>query len=126
MIRQFQTAEEREADGRARGWSGILEADINRAEAKIAARAKSDTTLESRVENEFGEEVTTKEEGRDLWKKAMTLRFLQGKDEDVDYNMIDNCEDYDDHKTREREREEEYFDAETPSSVSGDTGIQDY
>jgi len=40
-IRRFQTAAEREADGKAKGYSGILEADLYRSEAKLAALAQS-------------------------------------------------------------------------------------
>lgn len=36
-IRRFQTAAEREADGKSKGYSGVLEADLYRSEAKIAA-----------------------------------------------------------------------------------------
>lgn len=36
-IRRFQTAAEREADGKAKGYSGVLEADLYRSEAKLAA-----------------------------------------------------------------------------------------
>ncbi|TIA06516.1 hypothetical protein D6C83_08701, partial [Aureobasidium pullulans] len=37
MIRRFQSAAEREADGREKGYSGMLEADLMRSEAKIDA-----------------------------------------------------------------------------------------
>ncbi|KAE9365314.1 hypothetical protein N431DRAFT_430820 [Stipitochalara longipes BDJ] len=40
-IRRFQTAAEREADGKAKGYSGVLEADLYRSEAKLAALAQS-------------------------------------------------------------------------------------
>jgi hypothetical protein len=39
-IRRFQSAAEREADGKAKGYSGILEADLYRSEAKLAALAQ--------------------------------------------------------------------------------------
>jgi len=39
-IRRFQSAAEREADGKARGYSGVLEADLYRSEAKLAALKK--------------------------------------------------------------------------------------
>ncbi|KAI7081350.1 hypothetical protein KC356_g9170 [Hortaea werneckii] len=37
LIRQFQTAEEREQEGRQRGYTGKLEADLIRSEAKLEA-----------------------------------------------------------------------------------------
>jgi len=85
-------------------------------------------------ENDRGEEVTTKEEGEELWKKAMTLRFLEGGDKEVDYGGIDTNEDYDDWVVREREAQEEWFDAETPAvaeelvggELRGETGVLDY
>lgn len=40
-IRRFQTASEREADGKARGYSRVLEADLYRSEAKLAALQKA-------------------------------------------------------------------------------------
>ncbi|RDL41571.1 uncharacterized protein BP5553_01550 [Venustampulla echinocandica] len=40
-VRRFQTPTEREADGRAKGYSGVLEADLYRSEAKLAAVHKS-------------------------------------------------------------------------------------
>ncbi|KAI5791834.1 coiled-coil domain-containing protein-domain-containing protein, partial [Geopyxis carbonaria] len=128
LIRQFLTPAEREAQGRERGWSGVLEADLTRAEAKVAAIADSEADTEARAENGRGEQVETKEEGEELWRKVMTLRFIEGKDIDVDYAEIDGNEEWDDIETEKREEEEKYFDAETPSSVTGaeDTGIQDY
>ena len=128
LIRQFLTPDEREAQGRERGWSGVLEADLTRAEAKVAAVADADADTEARAENERGEQVGSKEEGEEMWRKAMTLRFLGGGDEEADYERIDNDEEYDDYTTVTREEEEKYFDAETPSSSTenGDTGVLDY
>lgn len=126
LIRQFLSPAEREAQGRERGWSGVLEADLTRAEAKVAAIADSDADTEARAENARGEQVDNKEEGEELWQKAMTLRFIEGGDEDVDYGAIDENEAYDDYETVTREEEEKYFDAETPSSTNGDTGVLDY
>jgi len=40
-IRRYQTAAEREADGKAKGYSGVLESDLYRSEAKLAALAQS-------------------------------------------------------------------------------------
>ena len=122
------TPPEREAQGRARGWSGVLEADLTRAEAKVAALADSDTSMpvEARAETASGEVVSTREEGEQLWRETMTLRFLEGSDPDVDYMTIDESEEWDDQETERREAEEMWFDAETPSAVTSDTGVLDY
>lgn len=82
-------------------------------------------------EDEDEDKVENKEEGIERWEDAMTRRFLAGGDDDVDYNTIDDNEDYDDAKEIEREVHEAYFDAETPSapaegSSCTDTGIQDF
>jgi hypothetical protein len=127
LIRQYQTPAEREEQGRLRGWSGVLEADLTRAEAKVAALAESENIpIEIRAETARGEAVATKEEGEELWRETMTLRFLEGRDGDADYKAIDESENWDDWVTRRRDEEEQYFDAETPSMVTSDTGILDY
>jgi len=128
LIRQYMTPAERESQGRARGWSGVLEADLTRAEAKVAALADSDTgvPVEARAETASGEAVSTREEGEQLWRETMTLRFLEGKDPDVDYATIDESDEWDDQETERREAEEMWFDAETPSAATSDTGVLDY
>lgn len=130
LIRQYQTPAEREAEGRRKGWSGILHADLERSEAKVdALRENPSSTLETRAENNWGETVTSKEEAEQVWCETMTLRFMEGRDDDVDYNAIDNNEEYDDHKQIEMDAQDAYFDAESPvveGVTSGDTGIQDF
>src|SRR6201994_2017952 len=43
LVRRFQTPAEREAEGRKKGYSGVLEADLYRSEAKVAALARPDS-----------------------------------------------------------------------------------
>lgn len=144
LIRQYQSAAEREAQGRARGWSGVLEADLTRAEAKVAALAADGSSasgcggdsgggggggrvpVEWRAETSSGEAVATRAEGEALWRETMTLRFLRGADADADYAAIDASDDWDHCGTRRREAQERWFDDEAPSAVSGDTGVLDY
>ncbi|KAG0128992.1 coiled-coil domain-containing protein-domain-containing protein [Tuber indicum] len=130
LIRHYQTPSEREAEGRSKGWSGILEADITRSEAKVEAlRENPQETLESRAETNQGQTVSSKEEAEQVWRETMTLRFLEGRDEEADYATIDGNEEYDDYKQIERDAQDAYFDAESPSvegSTFGDTGIQDF
>ncbi|KAF8429187.1 coiled-coil domain-containing protein-domain-containing protein, partial [Tirmania nivea] len=131
-IRSFQTASEREAEGKAKGWSGILHADLERAEARMEALKKATEDRRNGKEDEDeGDKVSSKEEGIGRWEDAMTRRFLEGGDQDVDYKTIDDNEEYDDVKQIERDVQEAYFDAETPSaseegSSCTDTGIQDF
>ncbi|KAF8460305.1 coiled-coil domain-containing protein-domain-containing protein, partial [Kalaharituber pfeilii] len=126
-IRKFQTSAEREAEGKAKGWSGILHADLERAEARMEALRKASEDPSSAFDYEE-DTIQTKEEGRERWEEAMTRRFLAGEDEDVDYSTIDDNEAYDDTKQLERDVEDAYFDAESPSveGPSTDTGIQDF
>lgn len=130
LIRHYQTPSEREAEGRSKGWSGILEADITRSEAKVEAlRENPQETLESRAETNQGQTVSSKEEAEQVWRETMILRFLEGRDEEADYATIDGNEEYDDYRQIERDAQDVYFDAESPSvegSTIGDTGIQDF
>ncbi|PBP23499.1 hypothetical protein BUE80_DR005620 [Diplocarpon rosae] len=139
-IRRFQTAAEREADGRAKGYSGVLEADLYRTEAKILAlqpsfsspsQPKAQSVLpkpasdfnripfvsyqrgrDGEVLPEEDDEVPqTREEGWGRWVFGMTVRFLRGDDEDFEYEMVDASEE---DEVERREREEEWFEAESP------------
>lgn len=146
LVRRFQTPAEREAEGRAKGYSGILEADILRSEAKIAALADPDpNALFSYKRGASGEIVAEekdevaegKQEGMARWKKEMELRFLRGHDKDFDYKAVDESEEWDDKRTEEREKEEEWFGEEEARwasddegrerrEITGETGIQDF
>ncbi|KAH6705218.1 coiled-coil domain-containing protein-domain-containing protein [Leptodontidium sp. MPI-SDFR-AT-0119] len=143
-IRRFQSASEREADGRAKGYSGVLEADMYRTEAKIAAlhpESPSHSPSSSRTKppnedtagfvpfvsylrgshgevlpEEDDEVPKTKEEGLERWKFGMTVRFLKGDDEDFDYAAVDGSDELDD--VERREREESWFEGEEPEWVA--------
>ncbi|KAL5357578.1 coiled-coil domain-containing protein-domain-containing protein [Aspergillus floccosus] len=144
LIRRFQTPAEREAEGRAKGFSGVLQADINRSEAKLDALAHPDPhSMFSYTRGPNGEILaedrdeipTSKEEGEKQWRWEMTLRFLRGEDTDFDYATVDENDEYDDWN----EEQEKYFDDEEPewvvegtdngdvtSRLQGETGIQDF
>ena len=150
LIRRFQTASEREVEGRKKGYSGVLEADLWRSEAKIEALARPDPNAEfdyrrgpsgEILAEEKDEVPASKEEGRKRWEWEMTMRFLKGGDEDFDYRSVDESEEYDDKGEEERAAEERYFDDEEPGWVDrdggtkaeqhgrelqGETGIQDF
>ncbi|KAF2482752.1 coiled-coil domain-containing protein-domain-containing protein, partial [Neohortaea acidophila] len=82
LIRRFQTAAERESEGRLRGYSGILEANLVRSEAKLEALDHPDPNnpLIYRWSK---------------WEEIMGLRFLRGDDADFDYATVDENDEYD-------------------------------
>lgn len=96
-----------------------------------ALKKATEDRRNGKEEEDEDDKVGSKEEGIERWEDAMTRRFLEGGDEDVDYKTIDENEEYDDVKQIERDVQEAYFDAETPSipdegSSCTDTGIQDF
>jgi len=149
LIRRFRTSAEREAEGRRQGYSGVLEADLWRSEAKLHALANPDHAASTRyrrddqgeiIAEEKDEVPPSKEEGEQKWSKEMELRFLRGDDIDFDYQTVDENEEYDDRAAQEREEQEKYFEAEEPRwrtfcteedsgfdrQLVGQTGIQDF
>ena len=147
-MRHFQTTAEREEEGRRKGYSGVLEADLWRSEAKIDALANPENTsimtykrgADGEILAEEKDEVpANKEEGMQRWRKEMELRFLRGQDGDFDYTSVDESEKYDDRGAEEREEEEKWFADEEPewmvgeendhsvaTQLKGETGVQDY
>ena len=139
MIRRFQSPSEREADGRKKGYSGVLETDLLRADAKaqaIAASRNNARDLEDRTLNISDCEVDNvenldKAQALDVFKKILRSRFMEGNDEDFDYSLIDHNPLYDD-KSMIKDQEDQWFDDEDPTASSqnpnlrGQTGIQDF
>lgn len=149
LIRRFQTTAERESEGRKKGYSGVLEADIYRGEAKLQAlRDPNRGSEESGVavvyrrgpngeilEEEKDDVPKTKEEGEMRWKEEIGRRFVEGLDEGFDYKTVDGDTGLDDHKEEERSVEEKYFEEQSPEWVDaseeerelkGETGVQDF
>ncbi|KAJ5280140.1 hypothetical protein N7478_005512 [Penicillium angulare] len=144
LIRRFQTTQEREAQGREKGFSGVLQADLLRSEAKMDALAHPDpSAMMSYTRGPNGEILAedrddipaSKEEGEKQWQWEMGLRFMRGDDPDFDYATVDTNEDYDDLS----EQQDEYFEDEEPewevdglrgedarAQLQGETGIQDF
>lgn len=115
LVRRFQSAAEREAEGRRKGFSGVLEADILRSEAKIDALSHTEPNVAITYERgpdgqivaeDKGDAPQSKEEGIEMWRKQMEWRFLKGDDADFDYFSVDNDEAYDDRAAEERDEEE--------------------
>ncbi|MCJ1378858.1 hypothetical protein MMC17_001957 [Xylographa soralifera] len=148
LVRRFQTPAEREEEGRKKGYSGVLEADLWRSEAKIEALTNTKDAgvmtykrgADGEILAEERDEVPkTKEEGMQRWRKAMELRFLGGRDEDFEYSTVDEGEEFDDRGVEEREEEEKWFEEEEPQwigdaqddrtqelQIEGETGVQDF
>lgn len=143
LIRRFQSPAERDVESKRKGFSGILEADILRGEAKTEAlrHPDPDSLFTYRrgpdgeiLAEERGEVPVDKSDGRHRWRLAMETRFVRGADIDFDYEEVDNSEVYDDHTVEELEEVEKYFNAEEPefvkrtnsSELQGETGIQDF
>ena len=143
LIRRFQTAREREAEGQRKGFSGQMSTDLWRAEAKKDALKHTDPNslfTYSRgpqgqiVEEDKDEVPMTKEEGKAWWVDEMTQRFLSGADDDFEYKTVDENDKYDDEK--ERDIQDAYFDSMESDFdsdgegrekvLTGETGIQDY
>ncbi|CAL8583632.1 hypothetical protein XPA_009252 [Xanthoria parietina] len=143
LIRRFQTAAEREADGKKKGYSGVLEADLWRSEAKIDALSQNGKHGQELsygrnangeiVAEEKDEVPASKEDGEKRWRKQVELRFLMGDDADFDYRTVDENDQFDapeearDIQDQWFEEEEENFSAGALSSgLEGQTGIQDF
>jgi hypothetical protein len=142
LIRRFQTPAEREAEGREKGYSGTLEADLWRSEAKLQALTNSPNKRDEagKIVAETEDEVpASKEEGMERWRLEMEMRFLKGEDAEFEYVAVDASEEFDDRGTEEREEEEKWFEEEEPrwvagseeeasteKSLRGQTGVQDF
>lgn len=143
-IRRFQSAAEREAEGRAKGFSGTMETDLWRAEAKKdALHQPNPNSLFTYargpqgeiLEEDKDEKPMTKEEGKAWWDDEMTQRFLRGDDDDFNYKTVDESDKYNDPE-EERDIQDAYFesmesdfdsDGEGKEKIlTGETGIQDY
>ena len=150
LIRRFQSAAEREAEGRARGAAGALEASLVRSEAKVEALAKQQeasddtTTVQNEnplvyergvdgaivgLEEDVSERVGGKAEGLKRWEDVMRRRFLRGEDGDFEYRVVDGGEEFDDLEEEGRGVQEVWFEGEGEEFVRtpmGETGVQDF
>jgi hypothetical protein len=117
---------------------------LERAEAKMEALAHPDphaTFTYTRGPNgeilaeDLDEIPATKEEGAERWRREMEMRFVRGADDEFDYSVVDQNEEYDDWN----EEQERYFEDEEPewmvepdqeghinSKLQGETGVQDF
>jgi hypothetical protein len=120
-------------DNRNKGYSGALEADLIRSEARLEAAQNHDLednmvyrqTSDGEIRAGTREESSaTKEESFVLWQREMEARFVRGDDSEFDYKTVDENEGYDDHALERQEAEDKYFDEEDPEYVIGDDGAR--
>jgi Coiled-coil domain containing protein (DUF2052) len=141
LVRRFQTAAEREEEGKRKGFSGVLHTDILRSEARLEALSRPDPhSLFSYSRGPNGEILEedqddvpqNKDEGWSRWKYEMEMRFLRGDDDDFEYETVDDNQAYDDREEEDRQELEKYLDDEEPNWVTdgktpqGETGVQDF
>ncbi|KAK4896221.1 hypothetical protein LTR27_005742 [Elasticomyces elasticus] len=141
-VRRFQSATEREKEGRERGYASNLEADLMRSEAKLAAlkhpdpndaiayQRASDGSITG-VEADGDERAASREEGRLRWDDAMRQRFLRGEDDGFEYATVDENDMYDDRSEEDQRQLEDYLAKQDEEFVgegkpSGETGVQDF
>ncbi|KAH6607099.1 hypothetical protein Trco_003412 [Trichoderma cornu-damae] len=149
LIKRFQTPAERETEGMAKGYGRTLEADLIRGETKLSSvsrpsedagfnssRAQSNATAPGdggAGTDPWDTEAKNKEHGVQLWRAYLEARFVEGLDEDFEYQTVDdNCA-YD--TMARQDAEDAWFDEEEPSWADGDsqfpvrlgeTGVQDF
>jgi hypothetical protein len=138
LVKRFQTASEREAEGKAKGYGRTLEADLQRGESKLTRLKEGDGAGSSNgdLEHPWEKPAADKENGILLWHAFLEERFVHGLDEDFDYKPIDEDEDLD--TMLRRDAQDAWFDDEEPSWMDedepsiqpgtrqGETGVQDF
>lgn len=143
LVKRHQSAAEREAEGKAKGYGRTLEADLVRGETKLSdLRTENASTSSSSsadrltqpartgVDETWDQPAESKAHGLELWALFLTDRFVQGRDEEFEYTVVDENEEYDD--VARREAQEEWFDEEEPTRadeaapLEGETGVQDF
>lgn len=141
MVKRFQTAAERSAEVKSKGYGRTLEADLLRGESRLAELPGSQRAQVSTqsADQDFGQDwnrpATNKSDGMDLWHVFLSDRFVLGRDDDFDYSTVDANDEYD--TLARQDDEDAWFNDEEPSAVEaeietaksprhGDTGIQDF
>ncbi|KAJ6784629.1 hypothetical protein PWT90_04485 [Aphanocladium album] len=146
LVKRHQSAAEREAEGRAKGYGRTLEADLVRGETKLSNLRDAAGTSASKflpdslsapgggggggIDETWDQPVESKAHGLELWNLYLADRFVRGRDEEFDYAAVDGNDEYDD--VARREAQEEWFDEEEPgraddaAPLEGETGFQDF
>ncbi|KAH6973383.1 coiled-coil domain-containing protein-domain-containing protein [Ilyonectria sp. MPI-CAGE-AT-0026] len=149
LVKRFQTPAEREAEGKAKGYGRTLEAALERGESKVSGLPTSNgasepvangtDTTDATLDNSWTHPATDREHGQQLWRDFLENRFVHGHDEEFDYSIIDNNDEFD--SMVRKDAEDAWYDDEEPSWVEdaavsdvgnnaakrdGETGVQDY
>ncbi|KAM0325097.1 hypothetical protein ACHAQA_007636 [Verticillium albo-atrum] len=149
LVRQYQTPAEREAEGKRKGYSRVLEGDLLRGEARMAEISQTGGQSSGSPEPSSSGDMASleadrappadQEEARERWHEFLTHRFVHGEDDDFDYDKVDYDEAHD--VMERRDAEEAWFEDEEPDWVSdqevgspaqrqpahgGETGVQDF
>ncbi|KAK5999062.1 hypothetical protein PT974_01450 [Cladobotryum mycophilum] len=138
LVKRYQTPAEREAEGKVKGYGRTLEADLVRGETRLANLDPSEPSTETGLDATAWEEASaeSKEHGLELWSTFLQERFVQGRDDEFDYSVVDTNDDLD--VEARNEAEDAWFDQEDPGWASdespsdytykkeGETGIQDF
>lgn len=148
LVKRFQTPAEREAEAKAKGYGRTLEADLVRGETNLSNLSQSSeySSRSSSQErdakvlggggagtNTWDAEAENKEHGMQLWHAYLEARFVEGLDEEFDYENVDNNDNYD--TMAIQDAEDAWFDNEEPGWADGDsqypvrggeTGVQDF
>ncbi|OAA53290.1 hypothetical protein ISF_08904 [Cordyceps fumosorosea ARSEF 2679] len=142
LVRRHQSAEERQAEGRAKGYGRTLEADLVRGETKLADLKRDgeepstscgrETLSTTGIEGGavWDQSAESKAQGLELWRAFLTHRFVHGDDREFDYAAVDADEAYD--GLARMDAEEQWFEDEEPTRaddaapLEGETGVQDF
>ena len=71
-------------------------------------------------ESETSREPESREEGQERWEEFLRVRFIQGEDEDFEYRIVDENDEFD--ALERRDQEDAWFDDEDPDWASIDEG----
>lgn len=148
LVKRFQSASERTAEGKAKGYGRTLEASLLRGENTLAGLAsakeatsslyagRSNSSVNLTLDNPWDAPANDKQQGLELWRTFLEERFIRGGDEEFEYKKVDGDEELD---VWERTGDEErWFEDEEPSwaegyrkggreeARKGQTGVQDY
>ncbi|KAH7308549.1 coiled-coil domain-containing protein [Stachybotrys elegans] len=136
LVKTFQSPQERQEDQKRKGYGLLLEADLNRGEARISEVQQSQDGRNGAengkptADDPWKSSAANKEQGQELWREFLTQRFVDGKDDDFDYALVDGNEDYD--QVERQEAQDAWFEDEKPEweadgrERQGETGVQDF
>lgn len=143
LVRKWQSTAERDSRVKQKGIAEVLEAGLERAETRLALAEHGPTSSNSAeieisqlVDVEDSPEEWTEPKDKDsaweLWKKIIGQQFINGRDDQFNYEKIDDDESLDESEHENQALLENYIEQEeghwevNPSEVKGETGVQDF